>query len=50
LRLGASLRSFTSVHAKGYPSGRYGSQRWHQEENGLAGPSLRWQLEQVIRG
>jgi len=34
LRSGASVRSFTSLHAKGYPSGRYGSQRWHQEESG----------------
>src|SRR3982751_6951325 len=32
---GVQLRSFTSLHAKGYPSGRYGSQRWHQEESGL---------------
>ena len=41
LSRGVSLRSFTSLHAKGYPSGRYGSQRWHQEESGLAGPALR---------
>jgi transketolase len=50
LRRGVSLRSFTSLHAAGYPSGRYGSQRWHQEESGLAGPALRAQLEQVVRG
>jgi len=34
-----------SVHyhplfANGYPSGKYGSQRWHQEENNLAGKNL----------
>ena len=42
--------SFTSLHAKGYPSGRYGSQRWHQAESGLAGQALRAQLERVVRG
>ena len=50
LRGGVHLRSFTSLHAKGYPSGRYGSQRWHQEESGLAGQALRSQLERVVRG
>jgi transketolase len=29
-----------SLSAKGYPSGRYGDQKWHQEENGLSGKSL----------
>ena len=47
---GVSPRSFTSLHAAGYPSGRYGSQRWHQEENGLAGQALRAHLQQAIRG
>jgi len=50
LRQGVCPRSFTSLHAKGYPSGRYGSQRWHQEESGLAGQPLRAQLQQVVRG
>lgn len=50
LRRGVCPQSFTSLHAKGYPSGRYGSQRWHQEESGLAGHSLRAQLEKVVRG
>jgi len=26
-----------SLNAKGYASGKYGSQKWHQEENGLSG-------------
>ena len=43
-------QSFTGLHAAGYPTGRYGSQRWHQEESGLAGQALRSQLEKVIRG
>lgn len=29
-----------SLHAKGYPNGRYGSQSWHQELNELKGTSL----------
>src|SRR5258708_6980993 len=37
---------FKTLHADGYPSGRYGSQRWHQEENGLAGESLRRTLRE----
>ena len=32
--------SFINLCAEGYPSGLYGSQRWHQEENGLAGARL----------
>ena len=47
---GVYPRSFTTLHAKGYPSGRYGSQRWHQEESELAGRQLRLQLERVVRG
>jgi len=47
---GVSPRSFTSLHARGYPSGRYGSQRWHQQESELGGPSLRARLEQAVRG
>ena len=50
LRDGLNPRAFTSLHAKGYPSGRYGSQRWHQEESGLAGHPLRAQLQEVVRG
>jgi transketolase len=50
LRQGVCPRSFTSLHAAGYPSGRYGSQRWHQEESQLAGQALRSQLERVVRG
>jgi transketolase len=41
--------SFTSLHAAGYPSGRYGSQRWHQEESGLRGPTLASRLEKLLR-
>ena len=48
LTRGVVPESLTSLHAKGYPSGRYGSQRWHQEENCLAGPGLISRLEKAI--
>ncbi len=50
LERGAGPLSFTSLHATGYPSGRYGSQRWHQQDNGLAGPALRARLERAVLG
>lgn len=50
LRRGVCPHSFTNLHATGYPSGRYGSQRWHQQESGLAGQALRSQLQKVVRG
>jgi transketolase len=40
---------FHSLHATGYPSGRYGSQLWHQEENALAGGALVRRLEAILR-
>jgi transketolase len=40
LRKGLGNIRYRSAYAKGYPSGRYGSQTWHQEENGLAGSGL----------
>jgi transketolase len=50
LREGVPALSFSSLHAQGYPSGRYGSQRWHQEESALAGPDLRSHLAEVVLG
>lgn len=50
MTLGLRPRSFASLHAAGYPSGRYGSQRWHQQESGLAGPGLAARLEAILRG
>jgi transketolase len=49
LTSGVVPRSFTCLHAAGYPSGRYGSQRWHQEESGLRGPGLAARLESLLR-
>ncbi|NJM53957.1 MAG: hypothetical protein HC846_11565, partial [Blastocatellia bacterium] len=38
--------NFQTLFASGYPSGRYGSQQWHLEENSLAGQ----RLENKIKG
>ncbi len=38
-----------SFHAKGYPSGRYGSQQWHQEENSLGGLSLHDKIASILK-
>ncbi len=40
LRRGLSTVRFRSAYALGYPTGRYGSQVWHQEQSGLSGPAL----------
>jgi len=50
LRQAVLPESFTSLHAAGYPDGRYGSQRWHQEQSGLAGRALFAKLEKIVRG
>jgi transketolase len=50
LSSGVVPRSFTSLHATGYPTGRYGSQRWHQQESGLAGRELCSRLEKLVHG
>lgn len=49
LSSGAVPKSLTSLHAAGYPSGRYGSQRWHQAESGLVGSALVSRLEKLLR-
>jgi transketolase len=43
-------QSFSCLHAAGYPTGCYGSQRWHQTQSGLAGQALLLHLKKVIRG
>jgi len=50
LNAGVIPRRMTCLHAAGYPSGRYGSQRWHQEESGLRGASLAAHLERLLGG
>jgi len=49
LKSGVIPESLDSLCAAGYPSGRYGSQRFHQEESGLAGPALVSRLNQLLR-
>jgi len=39
---------YHTLFASGYPSGKIGSQRWHQEENGLAGKSLENKISEFI--
>ncbi len=50
LTSGVVPRSLTSIAATGYPSGRFGSQRWHQMESGLRGPGLVSRLERLLGG
>lgn len=49
LTSGAVPRSLMSLHAAGYPTGRYGSQRWHLEQSGLAGLPLMTRLQELLR-
>jgi transketolase len=49
LSTGVVPKALTSLHAAGYPSGRYGSQRWHQAESGLVGAALSSRLERLLR-
>ena len=40
----AHCRALVHAHARGYPSGRYGSQSWHRHECGLDVPAILRQL------
>jgi transketolase len=46
--LGISIR-YQSLFARGYPSGRYGSQRWHQTENNLGGEGLKQTIIEFLQ-
>jgi transketolase len=39
---------YHTLFADGYPSGKYGSQQWHLEENNLAGKNLENKIEEFI--
>jgi transketolase len=41
MEAGVRLKCFKSFCALGYPSGRYGSQSWHQHESGLSSERLK---------
>ena len=40
--------AFKALSIQGYLSGKYGSQQWHLEENGLSGESLKNNLESFL--
>ena len=40
--------SYHTLYANGYPSGKYGSQQWHLEENNLAGKNLENKITEFI--
>jgi transketolase len=46
-RLVTSIK-ILSLSAKGYPSGKYGDQRWHQSESGLLGEKLHSTVQNFI--
>jgi transketolase len=39
---------YHTLFASGYPSGKYGSQQWHLEENNLAGKNLETKIAEFI--
>ena len=39
---------YHTLFASGYPSGKYGSQQWHLEENNLAGNNLATKIKEFI--
>jgi transketolase len=39
---------YHTLYANGYPSGRYGSQQWHLEENSLAGKNLVKSIQEFL--
>ncbi len=40
--------TYNTLFAAGYPSGNYGSQQWHQEENNLAGTNLQNRIAEFL--
>lgn len=48
LSLGISGLKVSFLNAKGYPSARYGSQAWHQNENSLIGQGLESALAHTL--
>ncbi|HMG81996.1 MAG TPA: hypothetical protein VK559_03095 [Ferruginibacter sp.] len=39
---------YNTLFASGYPSGKYGSQQWHLEENNLGGKNLETKIKEFI--
>jgi transketolase len=43
---GCPIPTLVHAHARGYPSGRYGSQTWHRQECGLDVPTILAQMSE----
>jgi transketolase len=46
---GCPIPTLVHAHARGYPSGRYGSQNWHRQECGLDVPTILAQMSASAR-
>jgi transketolase len=46
-KLSAPIK-YNTLFASGYPSGKYGSQQWHLEENNLGGKNLEMKIKEFI--
>lgn len=44
-----SIKKYVPMYATGYPSGKYGNQLWHQQENGIAGNLLAKTLNMFVK-
>jgi len=40
--------AYHGLYANGYPSGKYGNQKWHQAENNLEGDNLKIKLSEIL--
>jgi transketolase len=49
LKQGLSSIQFINLFSKGYPSGKYGDQSWHQEESGLKGEPLLKTFQDLLK-
>ncbi len=49
LKIQASPSKYINLFSKGYPSGKYGDQAWHQEESGLKGDTLLNSIQDLLK-
>ena len=45
----AGVTAYHGLYTKGYPSGKYGNQKWHQSENNLEGENLKHKLLEFLK-
>ena len=43
-----NINGYYGLFANGYPSGKYGSQKWHQAENNLEGDNLKNKIVEIL--